>query len=199
MLGYPLSPCSRFARRVFGYTTASEIPSNSFRGTKYRVSHLERAYRPQFTRLTEQDLLSSGFSQLHLHKPIPLPQLNQVLPPLLSHGLSGVLFSPGIHYQANPLRDWLKKINQPEEIDFDALPSFVPPSKDENLAQIAIKHNSKFMGSTSSLSGVLSQLYILFSKFKPTNASCLPSYRDSSPVQYCCYSVTPLDLHRLGS
>eukprot|EP01126_Amoeba_proteus_P007448 TRINITY_DN12682_c0_g2_i4.p1 TRINITY_DN12682_c0_g2~~TRINITY_DN12682_c0_g2_i4.p1 ORF type:complete len:390 (-),score=68.98 TRINITY_DN12682_c0_g2_i4:87-1256(-) len=38
------------------------------------------------------------------------------------------------------------------------------------------------MGSTSSLSGALSQLYILFSKFKPTNASCLPSYRDSSPA-----------------
>lgn len=51
-------------------------------------------------------------------------------PPRLNHGLHEVLKFPGVH-SVESISSWLQKIHQPREIDYNALPSFVPPSQDE--------------------------------------------------------------------
>jgi len=110
-------------------------------------------------------------------KVICAPSENMV--PKLAHNLSRVLLNPGIH----PLRDlhtnvnqfssFLEHIHQPEEVDFCRIPSYKPSSKDELLHSLAAQYNCRFKGSTSSVSGLLSHLYLMLSSFKKVNLESL--------------------------
>jgi hypothetical protein len=121
--------------------------------------------------------LHPGSTQLVIPPPANIPI------PRLAHGLQRVLFNEGIH----PLRDlvtqkfnftpFLSKIHQPNEINYDALPPFVTSSKDKVLHQLASANGCTFVGSTSSVGPILSQLYLLFSNFRSLDMRCLPSYR----------------------
>ncbi|KAI3657936.1 hypothetical protein MP638_000248 [Amoeboaphelidium occidentale] len=92
--------------------------------------------------------------------------------PRLHHGLERVLFNPGVHYLKDPRTNWynykryLQRIVQPSKFNYDLLPQFTPPSQDTTLSELATEHNAKFVGSTSSTTAALSQIYFAVSGLK---------------------------------
>ncbi|TBU46346.1 Pet127-domain-containing protein [Dichomitus squalens] len=92
--------------------------------------------------------------------------------PKLAHGLEKVLSRQGVHWLRDPETEKynfdqiLEKIPQPHEFAFDRLPGFVPSSQDESLIAYARKSKCKYIGSTSSLTGILTQIYLLLSDEK---------------------------------
>eukprot|EP00163_Fabomonas_tropica_P017342 TRINITY_DN3084_c0_g3_i1.p1 TRINITY_DN3084_c0_g3~~TRINITY_DN3084_c0_g3_i1.p1 ORF type:complete len:724 (+),score=134.55 TRINITY_DN3084_c0_g3_i1:61-2232(+) len=108
---------------------------------------------------------------------VPAPE--DIPVPMLGHGLRHVLFSPGTH----PIKEfgssqynfprYLQAIHHPRLIDYDSIPPFITTSKDETLHKLALENGALFKGSTSSMTGILSQLYFLISRFRPTDLSLL--------------------------
>ncbi|GBE84993.1 Pet127-domain-containing protein [Sparassis crispa] len=90
----------------------------------------------------------------------------------LKHGLNRVLFNSGVTWLQDPrssvynFHPKLKKIPKVDTFAFDRLTGFVTSSKDEDLWQLAKKEGCTFVGSTSSLTGVLSHIYFLLSDDK---------------------------------
>ncbi|KAJ2557221.1 hypothetical protein EV175_001478 [Coemansia sp. RSA 1933] len=99
--------------------------------------------------------------------------------PTLSHGLERVLFNPGVHYLQDPysgvynFNPYIRNITQPEEFDYDKLTPYITSSKDSRLLGYARGREKKFVGSTSSMSHVLSHLYFLVSAGKQPDLSSL--------------------------
>ncbi|EAW08649.1 uncharacterized protein ACLA_095820 [Aspergillus clavatus NRRL 1] len=59
------------------------------------------------------------------------------------------------------------------EFDFDALKEYITSSRDEILRGIAAKEKKKYVGSSSSMTSVLSHFHYLLSSWRPINASTL--------------------------
>lgn len=84
----------------------------------------------------------------------------------LANNLQRVLFSPGVHYVRDPRTGvWnfpqeLTQIPTPEEFNFDTLPDYVTASKDPELADLAQADGIKYSGSTSTLTGAFSQVWL---------------------------------------
>ena len=156
-----------------------------------RMAHVIEAKRHAFNTIIAKDIQIQN---------IPAPE--QVPISTLAHGLDRVLFkwvksffspfviafthswsfSPGVHYLQDPrsrvfnFDPFLRDICPPREFDFDALGiPYILPSKDKNLQDLAKKTSSKYCGSTSSMTGVLSHVYFLISSWKPVNISTLSS------------------------
>ncbi|CAH2350899.1 putative mitochondrial translation system component Pet127p [[Candida] railenensis] len=91
----------------------------------------------------------------------------------LAHNLDRTLFSPGVHFLQDPrtrvfnFSPNLKKIIKLENFDPDALSGFVSPSKDSRLFEEAQGQNKMFMSSTSSMTSVLTQFYMLLNNYNP--------------------------------
>ena len=101
-------------------------------------------------------------------------------PPLLEHDLKKCLYQP---MNIFPLRDtrtdvfnftpFLEYLIDVDNFNFDGISQFTPPSKDKNLLEIAKKMDKSFFSSTSSMTGILSQLHFLISNFRPLNMNNL--------------------------
>ncbi|BGP31305.1 hypothetical protein JCM10296v2_003069 [Rhodotorula toruloides] len=98
----------------------------------------------------------------------------------LAHSLDRVLFNPGVHFLQDPrsgvynfARDTLENVPPIDKFDFSKLPQYITSSKDEALQALAKAEDRKFVGSTSSTTGMLCQIYFWLSKFKPVNLSML--------------------------
>ncbi|WWC58481.1 uncharacterized protein I303_101024 [Kwoniella dejecticola CBS 10117] len=97
----------------------------------------------------------------------------------LRRTLGRVLFSPGV----SPLRDsrtgvWnfepsLHSIPQPESFAFHRCPPYITPSQDQELVELAQRNNCGFVGSTSTLTKALSQIYFAISGGKGVDLSTL--------------------------
>lgn len=61
-------------------------------------------------------------------------------------------------------RHELKDIMPVHEFDFDALPEYQISSEDKLLESLAVKYGKKFYGSTSNMTGILSQFHFLISR-----------------------------------
>lgn len=117
-----------------------------------------------------------------------IPGLRPMKVATLAHGLDRVLFNPGVHilkdsrsgiYNYEPA---LNNIPDVDLFDFSALTPYITSSKDKELETLAINHSARFRGSTSSLSGILSQIYFLVSGWKRPNYDDFSrSYGDDSP------------------
>lgn len=87
----------------------------------------------------------------------------------LAHGLSRVLFNPGVHWLQDPrsrvynFSPWLEDIPKVNDFAFERVTGFVKSSQDCDLHTLAKKYNRPFAGSTSSLTGLLSHIYFLVS------------------------------------
>ncbi|KAF8500917.1 mitochondrial protein Pet127-domain-containing protein [Russula emetica] len=114
------------------------------------------------------------------------PFLKDILPPspqspvaTLAHGLERVLFRRGVQWLQDPrskvysFSTWLEQIIPVKNFAFERLQTFVPSSRDEDLYAVAKREGRKYAGSTSSLSGLLSQLYYLISDDKLVNTADL--------------------------
>ncbi|KAG2418753.1 hypothetical protein HFD88_001854 [Aspergillus terreus] len=115
-----------------------------------------------------KDSGSLGIQGLHL-KPLdierpPVPQL--------SFGLERVLFNPGVYHLRDPrsrvfnFDPYLGSIMPVTEFDFAALKEYITSSKDDTLRDIARKEKKKYMGSSSSMTSVLSHFHYLLSSWR---------------------------------
>jgi len=92
--------------------------------------------------------------------------------PQLAHNLDHVVQTPGIYTidEISKLQpdagQYLRKIPNSEDVNFDEIPPYIPPSQDKLLLKFAQESKIKYVMSTSTISSVLSQIYFLFSSFK---------------------------------
>ena len=99
--------------------------------------------------------------------------------PKLSHDLSRVLFNPGVYQLQDPRsRVWnfdpyLGSLMPVSEFNYDALNKYTTSSEDVHLREVALKNNKRYIGSTSSMSGVLSHFHYLISAFRTLNLTNL--------------------------
>ena len=104
----------------------------------------------------------------------PAPQVRQ-----LSFDLSRVLFNPGVYQLQDPrsrvynFDPYLQNIMPVNEFNFDALNGFVSAFGDSTLRDVAIQNGKKYIGSSSSMTSVLSQFHFLLSAFRKLNFETL--------------------------
>ena len=93
--------------------------------------------------------------------------------PRLWHGLDRVLFNPGVYHLQDPrsrvynFDPYVESIMPVSEFDFSAIPGFVTSSKDKTLEQLAKQTGKRYLGSSSSLTGILSTFHFLISQWRP--------------------------------
>ncbi|KAJ1975378.1 hypothetical protein H4R35_003170 [Dimargaris xerosporica] len=130
-----------------------------------------------------------------------LNQPNYAHLPRLAHNLDRVLFNPGVHQLQDSrtkvfnFDPWLKTIPSMDEFDHDKLRPFVKPSEDKVLQKKATTMNAKYAGSTSSLTGLLSQLYFLISEGRPVSTQMLSQRFTQLPTQFARGSRFPASVY----
>lgn len=67
----------------------------------------------------------------------------------------------------------LEKLMSVKDFDFNSLRPFMPPSKDAFLTQIATEQKKKYVGSTSSMTGMLKHFHYLLSKWRDITTNML--------------------------
>lgn len=106
-------------------------------------------------------------------------QTQQPPPPTLTYDLQRVLFNPGIYQLQDPrsrvynFDPYLKSIMPVTEFDYTALTEYVESSRDEKLRQLANNLGKKYLGSSSSMTPVLSHFHFLLSGWRGVNTSTL--------------------------
>lgn len=101
----------------------------------------------------------------------------------LAHDLDRIV---GMHGKIVPLavmsekqRRDLRLIAQVEDVNFDALPPFIPPRDDTRMRELAVTRSCKLYSSTSSLTGLLSKCYFAITKHHGVNLNGLSSFFQS--------------------
>ncbi|CAO3600896.1 unnamed protein product [Absidia cylindrospora] len=143
---------------------------DNFRGAPTSVITVDETKMDLDDTWTELDAAST-YQRVYPETAIPVATL--------AHGLDRTLFKSGVH----PLRDlaskrhrftpYLENITQPEDFDYEAIQPYITSSKDKNLMQMAKDQKAQYVGSTSSLSGILSHLYFKISNYRPVDISFL--------------------------
>ncbi|ORX73734.1 Pet127-domain-containing protein [Linderina pennispora] len=150
-------------------------------GAHLSVVH-EMAYPVQnnkWYRLNPESLTFTQTGTSHVHRV-----------PKLAHGLERVLFSPGVHCLQDPhshvynFDPYIRNITQPAEFDYDKLTPYITSSKDQTLMQYARDRKKQFVGSTSSMTHVLSHLYFIVSAWKQPDVSCMSMAFNDMPSRY---------------
>uniref|UniRef100_A0A0W0EVD7 Putative RNA processing-related protein, mitochondrial RNA degradation n=1 Tax=Moniliophthora roreri TaxID=221103 RepID=A0A0W0EVD7_MONRR len=150
-------------------------PKKRKKEQKAEVDERQRGKLPKYSRKLEGLIL-----------PKETQVLTDLTPPtkqnpisVLAHGLDRVLFNPGIYWLRDPrsrvynFPPTLEVIPKVFDFAFERLTGFVKSSSDEDLWSLARKEGRRFGGSTSSLSGMLSQIYFLISENKEVDTSTL--------------------------
>lgn len=108
--------------------------------------------------------------------------------PRMGHSLDRVLFNPGVHMLQDPRTQvfnfdpYLATIPTVEDFDFEALGEYITSSRDTKLRELCAKHDKKYCGSTSSLTGILSHFHYLLSAWRPINfGNVSRSWQPDSP------------------
>ncbi|TPX77821.1 hypothetical protein CcCBS67573_g00863 [Chytriomyces confervae] len=110
-----------------------------------------------------------------LFETVPHEETSHIQVAKLAHGLDRVLFNPGIHWLKDPRTNvfnfdpFLETVTQPEDFNFNAMPPYRLASADKILLSLTKKHNRKYFSSTSSITGLLAQMYHLISNHKGIN------------------------------
>ncbi|KAJ5613110.1 hypothetical protein N7510_006304 [Penicillium lagena] len=93
----------------------------------------------------------------------------KILPPTID--------PPGVYHLRDPrsrvynFDPYLGSIMPVTEFDFEALKAYITSSKDETLRDIAVKHQKKYVGSSSSMTSVLSHFHYLLSSWRAVNVN----------------------------
>jgi Mitochondrial protein Pet127 len=88
-----------------------------------------------------------------------------------------ILSSPGVYFFQDPNSNVynfdprLEKIVPAADFDFSALPSYQTSSEDQSLLKAMQENQSRYSGSTSSLTGLLQHLHLLISDWRPLDCS----------------------------
>ncbi|KAG0693199.1 mitochondrial protein Pet127-domain-containing protein [Suillus ampliporus] len=108
----------------------------------------------------------------------------------LAHGLDRVLFNPGVHWLQDPrsrvynFTPWLESIPKVTDFAFERVTGFIRSSQDNDLHTLAKIHSRPYVGSTSSLTGLLSHIYFLMSGGKDIDTSVLSGAFAHEPTNF---------------
>ncbi|KAG1718268.1 mitochondrial protein Pet127-domain-containing protein [Suillus lakei] len=108
----------------------------------------------------------------------------------LAHGLDRVLFNPGVHWLQDPrsrvynFTPWLESIPKVTDFAFERVTGFIRSSEDDDLHTLAKMHSRPYVGSTSSLTGLLSHIYFLISGGKEVDTSVLSGAFAHEPTNF---------------
>ena len=96
--------------------------------------------------------------------------------------------------------EYLRKIPQNETIDFSRVSGYTKPSNDQDLIDFAKQSGAKYVMSTSTASGALTQMYFLFSSFRSPDFSSLSSDYENEPRFFMVSQRKPVTniLTRIG-
>ncbi|KAI0702286.1 mitochondrial protein Pet127-domain-containing protein [Cytidiella melzeri] len=106
----------------------------------------------------------------------------------LAHGLDRVLFNPGVYWLQDPrsrvynFPPWIQTIPKVQDFAFDRVEGFVTSSVDTDLKTLAKQSHARYTGSTSSLTGMLSQIYLMLSRERNIDASTMSAAFSKEPV-----------------
>lgn len=128
----------------------------------------------------------SGMKQVSLISPNEFDKI-----PSLASKLDLVVQKPGIYklsdmkkYIGEQRYDFLKTIPQPEEVDFDQIPPYSPPSTDSKLIDFARQQHCRYLMSTSTISYFLSHLYYNLSFFKEPNFGNVGNFHQKERMRF---------------
>lgn len=105
--------------------------------------------------------------------------LDQPPVPHLSYGLERVLFNPGVYHLQDPrsrvynFDPYLQTIMPVAEFNFDALKEYITSSRDTALQELAASYDKRYVGSSSSMTGILAHFHFLLSQWRSINTSML--------------------------
>lgn len=105
--------------------------------------------------------------------------LDQPPVPQLSYGLERVLFNPGVYHLQDPrsrvynFDPYLQTIMPVAEFNFDALKEYITSSRDTALQELAASYDKPYVGSSSSMTGILAHFHFLLSQWRSINTSML--------------------------
>lgn len=105
--------------------------------------------------------------------------LDQPPVPHLSYGLERVLFNPGVYHLQDPrsrvynFDPYLQTIMPVAEFNFDALKEYITSSRDTALQELATSYGKRYVGSSSSMTGILAHFHFLLSQWRSINTSML--------------------------
>ena len=105
--------------------------------------------------------------------------LEQPPVPHLSYGLERVLFNPGVYHLQDPrsrvynFDPYLQTIMPVKEFDFNALKEYITSSRDSALQVLAESYKKRYVGSSSSMTGVLAHFHFLLSQWRAINTKML--------------------------
>ncbi|KAG1733018.1 mitochondrial protein Pet127-domain-containing protein [Suillus paluster] len=108
----------------------------------------------------------------------------------LAHGLDRVLFNPGVHWLQDPrsrvynFTPWLESIPKVTDFAFERVTGFIRSSHDNDLHTLAKIHSRPYVGSTSSLTGLLSHIYFLMSGGEGVDTSILSGAFAHEPTTF---------------
>lgn len=108
----------------------------------------------------------------------------------LAHGLDRVLFNPGVHWLQDPrsrvynFTPWLESIPKVTDFAFERVTGFIRSSQDNDLHTLAKIHSRPYVGSTSSLTGLLSHVYFLISGGRDVDTSVLSGAFAHEPTNF---------------
>ncbi|KAI0322038.1 mitochondrial protein Pet127-domain-containing protein [Amylostereum chailletii] len=129
--------------------------------------------------------------------PSPHPVLRDLSPPspqrpiaTLAHGLERTLFNPGVNWMQDPrsgvynFDPWISTVPSVKDFAFERIPGFISSAQDRDLWTLAKREGKMFAGSTSSLTGLLSQVYFLLSQDKEVDLSNLSRHFINEPATF---------------
>ncbi|KDN51295.1 Pet127-domain-containing protein, partial [Tilletiaria anomala UBC 951] len=117
--------------------------------------------------------------------------------PRLGHGLDRVLFNPGVYWLKDPrsgiynFDPRIRNVLDVDLFDYETLPPYITSSHDQELAQLAKNHSAKFVGSTSSLTGLLSHCYFLLSAWRSPDLSGFSAGYECMPKGFSAGASLP--------
>ena len=125
---------------------------------------------------------------------------NKAQVPQLAHDLSRVLFNPGVYHLQDPhsgvfnFDPYLRHIMPVSEFNFDALNPYVTSSQDLLLRELGRREGKRYIGSTSSLTGILTHFHYLLSQFRPLSLNYLSRAFDHQPRTFTVFARCPTAL-----
>ncbi|KAJ6264786.1 hypothetical protein Dda_0938 [Drechslerella dactyloides] len=166
----------------------SELPEDPFEKPK-RLSPKEKKLEVAAVTINSKEF------QL---EPIDMEQDVELRP--LMHGLDRVLFNPGVTFLRDPrsrvynFDPYLGSIMPVDEFDFDALSDYITSSKDTTLIDLARESGKKYVGSTSSMTAILSHLHYLLSRWRPLNLNMLSKGFETESSNFTRMSRLPVSV-----
>ena len=88
--------------------------------------------------------------------------------------------------------EYLRMIPQNDTIDFSRVSGYTKPSNDKDLIKFAKESGAKYVMSTSTVSGALTQMYFIFSSFRSPDFQLLSSEYENEPRFYMVSQRKPV-------